>query len=214
MRLEKPKEKARGAAKAEHIDIRAYNLARRLLEDFQQTSTPEGRKILQRLSGPMIRAQVKATKPPKSSEKREYERAETKALEALRQFIIVRGTRPTMEGRIGRCWTCEKMLFENQLQAGHWIRRRHQGVRYHPMNVHPQCTGCNNWGNGKEPEHEKAIRKYHPVAPGETEWPERLKIIKQTRPEEKTKSELLEIAADFEARTARLLDLEAKGLRH
>lgn len=41
------------------------------------------------------------------------------------------------------CFTCLKYLPIEELQAGHFINRRYLSVRWHPMNVWPQCNTCN-----------------------------------------------------------------------
>ena len=41
------------------------------------------------------------------------------------------------------CYTCGKYLPVEELQAGHFIPRRFTNVRWHPLNVWPQCHTCN-----------------------------------------------------------------------
>ena len=41
------------------------------------------------------------------------------------------------------CYTCGRYLPFEELQAGHYIPRRYIGVRWHPLNVWPQCNTCN-----------------------------------------------------------------------
>lgn len=41
------------------------------------------------------------------------------------------------------CYTCGAYLPVEELQAGHFIRRGYQNVRWHPVNVWPQCNHCN-----------------------------------------------------------------------
>lgn len=41
------------------------------------------------------------------------------------------------------CYTCGKYLPIEELQAGHFINRRYTNVRWHPLNVWPQCNRCN-----------------------------------------------------------------------
>ena len=36
------------------------------------------------------------------------------------------------------------------LQAGHWIKRQHQSVRWDERNCHGQCVRCNLWLHGNE----------------------------------------------------------------
>lgn len=41
------------------------------------------------------------------------------------------------------CYTCAAYLPVEELQAGHFINRRFFNVRWHPLNVWPQCNTCN-----------------------------------------------------------------------
>lgn len=41
------------------------------------------------------------------------------------------------------CYTCIAYLPVEELQAGHFIRRGYFNVRWHPLNVWPQCSHCN-----------------------------------------------------------------------
>jgi hypothetical protein len=41
------------------------------------------------------------------------------------------------------CYTCSAYLPVEELQAGHFINRRFFNVRWHPLNVWPQCNTCN-----------------------------------------------------------------------
>ncbi len=41
------------------------------------------------------------------------------------------------------CYTCPVYLPVQELQAGHFIRRNYYNVRWHPVNVWPQCNTCN-----------------------------------------------------------------------
>lgn len=46
------------------------------------------------------------------------------------------------------CYTCGVYLPVEELQAGHFIPRRFTNVRWHPLNVWPQCNTCNVDKNG------------------------------------------------------------------
>lgn len=41
------------------------------------------------------------------------------------------------------CYTCPTYIPIEELQAGHFINRRFFNVRWHPLNVWPQCNTCN-----------------------------------------------------------------------
>jgi hypothetical protein len=45
-----------------------------------------------------------------------------------------------------RCYTCDAYKPYKELQAGHFL---HSVLDYDPRNIHPQCTKCNHFQNGK-----------------------------------------------------------------
>lgn len=55
------------------------------------------------------------------------------------------------------CYTCSKYLPVENLQAGHFIPRRYHRVRWHPMNVWPQCHTCNVSRHGNLERYEKKL---------------------------------------------------------
>lgn len=48
-----------------------------------------------------------------------------------------------------RCITCHKSFYWVEIQAGHYISRRHLSTRWEELNVHAQCAGCNLFGRGR-----------------------------------------------------------------
>jgi len=57
----------------------------------------------------------------------------------------------------GRCCTCG----QPGNQAGHFIKRTHKKIRYHPKNVHLQCVKCNHFLDGNQDEYARfIINKY------------------------------------------------------
>ena len=57
----------------------------------------------------------------------------------------------------GRCCTCGSL----GNQAGHFIKRTHKKIRWHPQNVHTQCCKCNLFLDGNEAEYSRfIINKY------------------------------------------------------
>lgn len=55
------------------------------------------------------------------------------------------------------CFTCGKYLSVDILQAGHFIPRRFTNVRWHPLNVWPQCSHCNVELHGNLTVYEKKL---------------------------------------------------------
>jgi hypothetical protein len=48
------------------------------------------------------------------------------------------------------CITCNKTLFWKEIQAGHFISRKHYSTRWDERNVKPQCAGCNVFRYGEQ----------------------------------------------------------------
>tara|TARA_E500000318_G_scaffold111829_1_gene132017 strand:+ start:1851 stop:2252 length:402 start_codon:yes stop_codon:yes gene_type:complete len=55
------------------------------------------------------------------------------------------------------CITCSKKFFWKEIQAGHFMSRRHYSTRWDEENVKPQCKACNIYGQGKQYEFSLAI---------------------------------------------------------
>lgn len=48
------------------------------------------------------------------------------------------------------CVTCSKYDHYKNMDAGHFISRRHASTKFDEQNVFPQCPGCNLYGAGKQ----------------------------------------------------------------
>lgn len=58
------------------------------------------------------------------------------------------------------CVTCGS---RNNLQAGHYVSRSWNALRYSEVNVHTQCSGCNIFKRGNMDEYARfLIKKYGP----------------------------------------------------
>jgi len=75
-----------------------------------------------------------------------------RADEALSKFIRNRDTP-------GLCITCNQAITFDNSDAGHFISRNHEAVRYDKQNVHAQCRKCNRFNSGNQYEHGQAIDK-------------------------------------------------------
>jgi len=51
------------------------------------------------------------------------------------------------------CVTCSKKVYWKEIQAGHFMSRRHYSTRWDQENVKPQCKACNIFGQGKQYEY-------------------------------------------------------------
>ena len=59
------------------------------------------------------------------------------------------------------CITCSRTFPWKEVDAGHYISRRHPSTRWHEKNVHAQCKGCNRYRGGAPDEYALALqRKY------------------------------------------------------
>tara|TARA_R100000278_G_scaffold118185_1_gene98643 strand:- start:1468 stop:1842 length:375 start_codon:yes stop_codon:yes gene_type:complete len=48
-----------------------------------------------------------------------------------------------------QCVTCGTRKHWKEVDAGHFVSRRHYSTRWDPSNVHVQCKKCNIFGNGE-----------------------------------------------------------------
>ena len=48
------------------------------------------------------------------------------------------------------CITCNKVFFWKEIQAGHFLSRKHYSIRWSEDNVKPQCVGCNVFKYGEQ----------------------------------------------------------------
>ena len=63
------------------------------------------------------------------------------------------------------CFTCPAYMPADELQAGHFIPRRYMNVRWHPLNVWPQCQRCNVELSGNLEKYEnKLVAQYSALA--------------------------------------------------
>lgn len=57
------------------------------------------------------------------------------------------------------CFTCGRYLPVEELQAGHFLSRRFQNTRWHPVNVWAQCNTCNVEKSGNLKVYEERLIK-------------------------------------------------------
>jgi len=48
------------------------------------------------------------------------------------------------------CVTCSKKFHWKEIQAGHFMSRKHFSIRWSEENVKPQCKRCNIFGQGEQ----------------------------------------------------------------
>jgi hypothetical protein len=58
------------------------------------------------------------------------------------------------------CITCEKTFHWKEIQAGHFMSRKHYSTRWDEDNVHPQCVACNVYRAGEQYKYSVALGAY------------------------------------------------------
>jgi len=53
------------------------------------------------------------------------------------------------KNEIVECVTCGVKKHYTEMDAGHFVSRRHYATRWTSSNCHVQCKKCNNWGAGE-----------------------------------------------------------------
>ena len=91
---------------------------------------------------PRPRKRIARGKRPARKKKTPLARAHEKLWQLFARYVKDR------DGN--QCFTCPAQPEGRALQAGHMIRSTKASVRYHPDNVHSQCSHCNKWLSGNE----------------------------------------------------------------
>ena len=63
-------------------------------------------------------------------------------------FSIYIRTRHAKENLV-QCVTCGTRKHWKEVDAGHFVSRRHYSTRWHQQNVHAQCKSCNGFHGGQ-----------------------------------------------------------------
>jgi len=63
-------------------------------------------------------------------------------------FSIYIRLKASKGGVYAKCYTCGARKKVSELQAGHFISRGNNAVRYDEMNARPQCVACNIFKHG------------------------------------------------------------------
>lgn len=79
-------------------------------------------------------------KPKKQSKKTPRQ----KAWEVFSRFIRLRDCEAYQKGEmVAPCFTCERVTHYSELQAGHFLQGRGNGILFDEAGVHSQCKRCN-----------------------------------------------------------------------
>ena len=82
--------------------------------------------------------------------KSDYQKAKAAHWKAFSRWIRLRDClKTTGMPEYGRCVTCGKSFPFKELQAGHFIPGRSNGILFEEQAVHAQCRGCNVFGRGQ-----------------------------------------------------------------
>lgn len=81
---------------------------------------------------------------------------EDKAWKEFSLFIRIRDALRTI-GLLEafRCVSCKKIVSVKGNDAGHYVTRGNKAIKYHPKNVHGQCSHCNRFLSGNVIEYRK-----------------------------------------------------------
>lgn len=101
------------------------------------------------------------------------------------------GEHPEVDPNYVACCSCGDVKRWQDMDAGHFVSRKHNTTRYHPCNVHAQCRPCNRGNRGNITGYSLFMVEQYGTD-GIKELDELSKQLKQFR-----KSELLELAEDI-----------------
>jgi hypothetical protein len=96
------------------------------------------------------------------------------------------------------CVTCGKLAHYSEVDAGHYVKRQHMSLRFHPINVQCQCKKCNRFMGGVQDEFGSWIIKTYGVDVLESLMKEKHKAKKYSR------YELEEMITDYTAKVKAL----------
>ena len=75
------------------------------------------------------------------------------------RYIRLRDAQLSNGELINQCATSGKWMLCKELECGHFVSRRHKGLRYNAMNAMPQSTYENKWKYGNPLKMAEAIDK-------------------------------------------------------
>ena len=74
-------------------------------------------------------------------------------------FSIYIRLRDSDKGGFCKCISCHKKVFWREVDAGHFVGRRHLITRFDPQNVYAQCRYCNRYLAGNQYLYSVALEK-------------------------------------------------------
>jgi len=89
--------------------------------------------------------------------------SDAKLWKVFSEFIRLRDTN---EEGFGKCYTCPRIIFWRNGDAGHGIGRQHKATKFNEINSHLQCKHCNGFEGGKREVYKEEMDKQY----GEGTW--------------------------------------------
>lgn len=82
---------------------------------------------------------------------------------ADRAFSLFIRTRDSQKffGKQFQCISCGRILPIEQCDAGHYVNRQHQSLRYNEFNVNGQCRHCNRFDEGNMQGYRQGLVEKH-----------------------------------------------------
>ena len=84
---------------------------------------------------------------------KELTKLKKKADAVFSQYVRLRDS----ENGIAECITCGKQAHWKTLQAGHFVTRSCNYLRFNEQNVNAQCVGCNMFKSGEQYQYSKNL---------------------------------------------------------
>jgi hypothetical protein len=70
-------------------------------------------------------------------------------------FSIKRRLEEADKSGVCTCASCGRLDYWHNMDAGHFIPRANKNLKFHSMNVWPQCAQCNNWNRNDPDVHDR-----------------------------------------------------------
>ena len=102
---------------------------------------------------------------------------------ADRAFSLYIRTRDSQKfgGRQFQCISCGRILPIEQCDAGHYVNRQHQSLRYNEFNVNGQCRHCNRFDEGNMQGYRQGlVEKHGELAVKQLEGSKRISVKRTT----------------------------------
>jgi len=95
-------------------------------------------------------------------------------------------------GRV-KCCTCDMVTHWSEMDAGHFVSRKHLATRWNEQNVHSQCPECNRLGDGKLKEYANYLVERYFIT-----TPRKLKVLSRAtyKPMQHEIDEMVQIYKD------------------